>query len=342
MMIFRPPAIAFASCAVAILTAAASIGLARPEARKPNILFIIADDQDYAAIGLLNPELKTPNLDRLAKKGTLFTHAYNQGGFSPAVCIASRAMLITGANLWKAAEYHNDGRKHDPNFPKGNPEYTLPRTDAPWHWPLEMQAAGYDTYFTGKWHINVPARNLFDHVGTVRGGMPAQTETRYARTFIEGQPDEWSPWDASFGGFWQGGTHWSEIIYQETRGFLSNSAEGENPFFMYIAFNAPHDPRQSPKEYVDRYPLDNIAVPENFLPTYPHAEAMGAGKNLRDERLAPFPRTPYAVRKNRQEYYAIITHMDTQIGRILDKLEASGQAENTYIQPPFPCPPVLS
>lgn len=100
---------------------------------------------------------------------------------------------------------------------------------------------------------------------------------------------------------------------------------------MYLAFNAPHDPRQSPKEYVDRYPLDTISVPENFMPRNPHDEAMACGPGLRDEDLAPFPRTPHAVKVHRQEYYAIITHMDAQIGRILDALENSGKAENTFI-----------
>ena len=100
---------------------------------------------------------------------------------------------------------------------------------------------------------------------------------------------------------------------------------------MYIAFNAPHDPRQSPKEYVDKYPLDKIAMPKNYLPEYPFKDAIGCSKGLRDEKLAPFPRTEYAVKVNRQEYYAIITHMDAQIGRVLDALEASGTADNTYI-----------
>ena len=306
-----------------------------PNQTKPNILFIIADDQDYEAIGLLNSEVRTPHLDRLAEKGTLFTHAYNQGGFSPAVCVASRAMLITGTYLWKSAEFSNDGRAWGSNLgrnlPEYNPEYFVPRTEAPGYWPLEMSAAGYDTYFTGKWHVNHPARNLFDHVGTVRGGMPSQTEERYARQFSEGEPDTWHPWDTAFGGFWQGGTHWSEVVYQETRGFLTQSADSDNPFFMYISFNAPHDPRQSPREFVDMYPVDEISVPGNLMPKYSYAEEIGSGETLRDELLAPFPRTGYAVRKNRQEYYAIITHMDEQIGKILDKLEETGQEENTYI-----------
>jgi choline-sulfatase len=100
---------------------------------------------------------------------------------------------------------------------------------------------------------------------------------------------------------------------------------------MYVAFNAPHDPRQSPQEYVDRYPLDRIAVPKNFLPEYPHKDAIGCGPGLRDEKLAPFPRDEHAVKVHRQEYYAIITHLDAQIGRILDALDQSGEAESTWI-----------
>jgi len=82
---------------------------------------------------------------------------------------------------------------------------------------------------------------------------------------------------------------------------------------MYIAFNAAHDPRQSPREYVDKYPLDRIAMPKNFIPDYPYKEEMGAGTGLRDEKLAPWPRTELAVKTHRQEYYALITHMDVQI-----------------------------
>ena len=114
-------------------------------------------------------------------------------------------------------------------------------------------------------------------------------------------------------------------------GFLSQSKTDEDPFFMYIAFNAPHDPRQSPKEYVDMYPLQDVDVPENFLEEYPFNEAAATGRTLRDEMLAPFPRTEYSVKVNRQEYYAIITHRDYQIGRILDHLKKTKQARNTYI-----------
>ena len=100
--------------------------------------------------------------------------------------------------------------------------------------------------------------------------------------------------------------------------------DAERPFFLYVPFNAPHDPRQSPQAFVQQYPLDSIQVPADFLPEYPYKQEIGCynmgstatPKILRDERLAHWPRTPDAVRLHRQEYYAIITHMDQQIGRI--------------------------
>jgi len=116
-----------------------------------------------------------------------------------------------------------------------------------------------------------------------------------------------------------------------TISFIRQAAGREKPFFMYLAFNAPHDPRQSPKEYVDKYPLDKVKVPANFLPEYPYKDAIACGKGLRDEKLGPFPRTHHAVKIHRQEYYAIITHMDAQVGRILEALQRSGKTDNTYV-----------
>jgi choline-sulfatase len=193
-----------------------------------------------------------------------------------------------------------------------------------------MKGAGYRTYMTGKWHVRANATKAFDVSAHVRGGMPKQTPQGYGRP-VEGQEDPWKPWEESFGGYWEGGTHWSEVVADDALGFLEDAAAQEKPFFMYIAFNAPHDPRQSPKQFVDRYPLDTIMVPKNYLPLYPYKDSIALGTGQRDEKLAPFPRTEYSVKVNRQEYYAIISHMDEQIGRILEGLKASGLAENTYI-----------
>jgi len=282
----------------------------------PNLLFLFADDQAFNTLHALgNDEIQTPNLDRLVNNGVTFTHAYNQGSWSGAVCVASRHMLVTGRFLWQA---HKASRTAAAELKAGR------------FWPVYLKQAGYETYMTGKWHIRAKAEQAFDHVTHVRGGMPRQTPAGYNRPLSD-QPDRWKPWNKQFGGFWQGGKHWSEVLGDDAVGFLKQAGRTDKPFFMYLAFNAPHDPRQSPKEYVDRYPLDRIALPGNFLAQYPFKDAIGCGKGLRDERLAPFPRSPGAVKVHRQEYYAIITHMDAQIGRILDALEATGQADNTYI-----------
>ena len=121
------------------------------------------------------------------------------------------------------------------------------------------------------------------------------------------------------------------MVADDAVGFLKQARQDDDPFFMYIAFNAPHDPRQAPQSYIDRYPADKMKLPVNFLSEYPFKVEMGCPPSLRDERLAPFPRTPEAVRIHRQEYYAIITHMDDQIGRVLQALKDSGKSETTYI-----------
>lgn len=286
------------------------------ETKKPNILFIFADDQTYEGVNALgNSEVITPNLDKLAHSGVTFTHTYNMGGWNGAICVASRAMMNTGRFIWRA----NESQKNYPTM-KENGQF----------WSLLMKNAGYDTYMTGKWHVKQSAESIFDTVRHVRPGMPRSVPEAYNRPLSQ-QDTTWLPWHTKYGGFWQGGKHWSEVVADNAIDYLNMSKESENPFFMYIAFNAPHDPRQSPKKYVDMYPLENIAVPENYLELYPYKDSIGCGPRLRDEKLAPFPRTEYSVKVHRQEYYAIITHMDDQIGRIISHLKETGQDKNTYI-----------
>ena len=285
-------------------------------AEKPNILFLFTDDQSYETLrGPGYPGIEIPNLDRLANSGTTFTHAYNMGAWHGAVCVASRTMLNTGRTVWHAKRIEHDLAKEN---------------EAGRLWPQRMEKAGYRTYFTGKWHVEVDPEKTFDVVRHVRDGMAKSSPIAYNRP-LQDQPDPWSPYDQNLGGYWAGGKHWSEVVGDDAIDFINDAKGMKQPFFIYAAFNAPHDPRQSPKEYVDKYPLDRVEVPKNFLPRYPYKDGMGCGPDLRDEKLAPFPRTEYSVKVHRQEYQAIITHMDAQIGRILDALEKSGMRENTWI-----------
>lgn len=301
---------------VLAMAALATTGDLVRAADRPNVLFLFADDHSFEALGALGKvDVETPNLDRLAARSVRFSHAYNMGSWSGAVCVASRAMLNTGRYLWRAQAVE---KRLGMEAEKGR------------FWSQLMKGAGYRTFMTGKWHVSLAAERVFDEVAHVRAGMPKTVEAAYNRPRA-GMEDTWSPFDRSLGGFWEGGKHWSEVTAEDAMGFLERGKGAKDPFFMYVAFNAPHDPRQAPEEQVRKYPAERVKVPENFLPEYPHAEAMGAGKGLRDEKLAPFPRTEEAVRVHRGEYFALITHLDGQVGRVLEALEASGEGERTWV-----------
>ncbi|TLX74361.1 DUF4976 domain-containing protein [Labilibacter sediminis] len=305
---------------------------------KPNIIFLFADDQCYNTVNALgNKEIKTPNLDKMVEDGATFTHAYNMGAWNGAVCAASRAMINTGRFVWRA--YEVDGRQQE----------LVKREEM---WGQLMQQAGYTTYMSGKWHVKAKPEQLFNKVVHMRKGMPSDNWKQFkaaTKNLKSGEynPEEympfgynrssntekedWKPWDKSNGGYWEEGKHFSEILGDDAIDFIDEAKSKDEPFFMYLAFNAPHDPRQSPKEFVDMYPLDQLSVPETFIPEYPYKDKIGCGQTLRDEALAPFPRTEAAVKTHKQEYYAIITHLDQQIGRIMKALEESGKLDNTYI-----------
>ena len=291
--------------------------------KQPNFLFLFTDDQTFRSIGALNnPQVMTPNIDKLVQRGLVFTHAFNQGSWTGAVCVASRAMLNTGRFIYHArADIGNARDGVEPAVPL---------------WGETLGQAGYDTFMTGKWHNgDLALQKSFKNVGPHGGGMFPSTDMDGSAYRRPAPGNDWQPYDRSMKGHWRpqddGGTvHSSKLWADAAIDYLANDAsQSENPFFMYVAFHAPHDPRQSPKEYVDVYPLDKIDIPPNYLPEHPFDQ--GERYTLRDEILAPFPRSEHAIKVHLQEYYAIISHADAQIGRVLDALEKSGKADNTII-----------
>jgi arylsulfatase A-like enzyme len=311
-------AVLFAVC-ISLFSTQAANRFAAPNHDRPNFLLLLSDDQTYRTLGLLGElQVKTPNLDRLAKRGLLFTHCYNQGGWSGAVCIPSRTMLNTGRTLWES---------RGPNNQPIAPNAAL--------WGETLGQAGYDTFMAGKWHIPEAAlKRSFKTLGPLTGGFRESTTNRGPAYFRPAPGNPWTPDDPKWRGHWintNGQTiHTSVLIADAAIDYLNNNAaRSENPFFMYVAFNAPHDPRQAPREFLDRYPTNKIKLPPNFLPKHPFP--IEDNMEGRDEILAPYPRTPEIIRVHLQEYYAIITHLDAQIGRILDALDRSGQAENTVV-----------
>lgn len=313
------------SAAIAATQSRPALGwqtVAGSDIKRPNFLFLIADDLMFRTIhSINNPEVRTPNIDRLVKSGCHFTHCFHQGSWTGAICVASRTMLNTGLTTFRA------NRADSANQAANTPA-----------WGQTLRGAGYDTFITGKWHLDaVMLQRSFSEMGPVAPGYLPSTPDMYNRP---APGNNWDPANKSLLGHWLKKSLWlnrkddtiqhsSELYADAAVDHLTRTVpKRQSPFFMYVGFNAPHDPRQAPQEYLDMYPAEKIVIPPNYLPEHPFDQG---DHKTRDELLAPFPRTEQDVRVHRREYYAIITHMDAQVGRILDALHSSGKADNTYV-----------
>ncbi len=270
------------------------------QTEKPNVLFILTDDQRADAMGCAgNSIIKTPNIDLLATTGIRFTNCYIMGGHHGAICAPSRAMMLTGKYLFHV--YDNlDG------------EVTM---------PAHFARHNYETFGTGKWHNTSKS---FE-----------QSFQKGKNVFLGGMSDHFSvpcrdldtgnklsdPMSKGFS---------TDLFAEATIEFIQAYAKGkrENPFFCYLSFTAPHDPRSPREDYIGMYRDENIPLPSNFKELHPFEFD---DLNIRDETLAPWPRTPEHIKATLADYYALISHLDKRIGDIIDLLKKTDLYENTLI-----------
>lgn len=269
-------------------------------ADKLNILFLFADDQradTIAAHG--NPHIRTPHLDKLVASGFSFRGNYIFGGNSGAVCVPSRAMLMSGKTWFHVDTATLKGVKLLPELLGEN---------------------GYVTFGTGKWHNGQPSwLRAFQHGKNIMfGGMSDHTRVPVRDLGPEGKLTQ--P---------RTGEKFSSELFADAAIEFLRQPQGPKPFFAYVAFTAPHDPRMPPPAFRERYYRDLPPLPANFLPQLPFDNGMMKGG--RDENLGAWPRTERMIRDQLAEYYGMITHMDEQIGRILTALQETGQADHTLI-----------
>jgi len=291
-MIRQLPALLLATLA---LGSAASVIAAEKKDSRPNILFVLSDDYRADGIGALgNPHLKTPTLDRLVERGTTFGRAYVMGSTEGAVCLPSRCMIQTGRSLFHLPRV---------NMRKSYEDFTTAMKDQregrDWALlPRVLRARGYATFHIGKGGNEcVPAIESYDE-NVIRNDSSPEERANSSQA------------------------HADRVIE-----FLRGRKQ-DRPFFIYLAPPVPHDPRVAPKEFMDMYDPARIPLPASFLPVHPFDNGE---MTVRDEQLAPWPRTPDIIRRQLADYYACITGLDHHVGRILDCLKELGQLDNTVI-----------
>ncbi|WP_316818319.1 sulfatase-like hydrolase/transferase [Pedobacter nyackensis] len=271
-----------------------------------NVLVILTDDQRFNTIRALgNKEIYTPNLDQLVKGGTTFTQAHIMGSLGGAVCAPSRAMLLTGRSVFKV---HQDGGNIPPN------EKTFPEL---------FRENGYRTFSTGKWHSDLQSfnRSFASGDNIFFGGMHQEKAGGHWKPRL----NHYDPEGQYKNGFQA--DKFSSICYADAAINFLNQPQ-DTPFLMYVAFTAPHDPRTPPEEFLSLYDKDKISLPGNFMPRHPFNNGE---LTVRDEQLLPVPRNPDSVKQEIAKYYAMITEVDHEIGRIMEALRKTGQIDHTII-----------
>jgi arylsulfatase A-like enzyme len=255
--------------------------------------------------------VRTPVLDRLMGQGVSFDRTYHFGGLTGGVCVPARACLMAGANPFHALASKDLAdsvglRTINPALP------TLPET---------FRDAGYHTYHVGKWHNDTASfhRSFEGGAKIFIGGI----SDHYRVPVFDFDPTGVYPREKRY----EGDRHSTELFGQAAVQFLRGYDRPE-PYFLYLAFTAPHDPRTPPPEYAALYPPDEMPLPPNFLPEHPFDNG---DLRTRDEALAPWPRTPEVVRQHIADYYGMITHLDAWIGNVLGALEEAGHAGDTIV-----------
>jgi arylsulfatase len=268
----------------------------KPEIQHPNVILIITDDQGYGDLGFTgNPHVKTPELDNFARESIRFNQFY----VSP-VCAPTRSSLMTGRYSLRTGmrDTYNGGAI------MATEEVTIAEM---------LKEAGYKTGMFGKWHLgdNYPFRpgdqGFDESLIHLSGGMgqPGDFTTFFRRDSSYFDPVLWyNGKQKAYEGYC------SDIFAEEAIEFIEKNHH--EPFFCYLSFNAPHTPLQVPEEYYNMYKnTDPAAGFEN------------------DNR--PFPQMSEKDKEDARKVYAMVSNIDDNVGKLLQKLEELEIADNTLV-----------
>ena len=296
------------ACAALLLPHGLSAQAQAEAADRPNVLLIMADDLGFADLGSYGGEIDTPNLDRLAAEGVRFS----QFRVAP-MCTVSRVALLSGLPF-------NGG---------GDGQYSQ---TAPL--PAVLKQAGYHTAMTGKWHAGSgPADprspELFDQFFGFLGGM--------TDSFVGG--NDWFRNQQKFNNFPD--DFYSTDAFADTGIDFIRSAPADNPWLLFVSFNAPHHPCQAPqatfKKYRERYRAGYRSIRDQRLARQRElglidAEMTPAEPGVEVRRWEELPEPRQLIEADRMAAYAAaVDELDQAVGRLLDYLDQTGQAEHTLV-----------
>lgn len=300
---------------LAVLLPTAMLGAWEFEGEKKlNIVFILADDLGWGELGCYGQQkIPTPNLDRLASQGVRFTQHYS----GAPVCAPSRCVLMTGKHLGHAEIRGNmQAKVHFPEFSEGQIPLTQDATTvAQW-----LQRAGYATGAMGKWGLGPvgstgdPNRKGFDLFfgyncqAVAHSYYPRYLWRNSERVLINESPvpgaNKQPSGDVTIEA-WQGEQYAPKLMIDEAERFIESNRE--RPFFLYLPFIEPHVAMHPPRESVDRFPVEWDSEPYRGHCGYlPH----------------PRPRAGYA---------AMISDLDSYVGRVMSAIESKGIADRTLV-----------
>ncbi|GIX00996.1 MAG: sulfatase [Pirellulaceae bacterium] len=291
----------------------ATLAPADESKQRPNILFILTDDQAPFTLRTYgNSVCQAPNIDRLAREGMTLEDAHHMGSWSGAVCLPSRTMIMTGSTVWHIPARGNrlPTGEEDQEGNRRLTEQVVAHSMA-----VLFKAAGYDTFRTCK-------------RGNTFGPANEHFDIRFEQDMREGNDQRGSAWHAQHA-----------LDYLQAR----QQSGDKDPFLMFLGFSHPHDPRNGKPELLEKYGAENRKepptrinplappLPVNYLPAHPFPHGH---PGLRDETKVEGvleDRSEATIRNELGREYACIENIDRQIGRILDQLEAMGELDNTYI-----------
>ncbi len=300
-----------------------SHGINSEQIKQPNIIIILADDLGYSDLGCMGSEIKTPNLDNLAKEGVLFSHFYNAS-----VCCPSRASLLTGQFQWDA------GMGFMTKSIGSFPEYQGYLNHECVTIAEVLKQSGYQTFMLGKWHVGDgrdmwPDKRGFDQFyGTPAGGGLYFFPSKYYK-----RPIYWN------GNLVEPDTSWysTDAFTDNAINFIANERDKEKPFFMYLAYIAPHFPLQARKQDIEKY-KDKYSVGYDVIRNARFKKQKELGIVEEDCKLSPAVYPDWESVENKEQeahkmavYAAMVDCMDQNIGRLLKMLDKQDIEENTIV-----------